>query len=89
MNDERNDTKSNPDDLIDIIVKDRDILVGKPTIRGTRLAVEFIVERLAAGWTKDELLENFPSLTEEVIRACLAYAAQSVRAERIFTLELT
>jgi len=89
MNDERDDAKSNPDDLVGMIVKDRNILVGKPTIRGTRLAVEFIVERLAAGWTKDELLENFPSLTEEGIRACLAYAAQSVRAERVFTLALT
>ena len=89
MNDERDDAKSNPDDLVGMIVKDRNILVGKPTIRGTRLAVEFIVARLAAGWTKDELLENFPSLTEEGIRACLAYAAQSVRAERVFTLALT
>lgn len=87
MGDNSNAAKHSPDELLGLIVKDPRILVGKPTIRGTRLAVEFIVERLAAGWTKDELLENFPSLTEDGIRACLAYAAQSVRAERVFTLE--
>jgi uncharacterized protein (DUF433 family) len=46
----------------DKIVSDKDILLGKPTVRGTRLLVEFLLERLAEGWTEDQLLENYPRL---------------------------
>ena len=54
------------------ITIDPDILVGKPAIKGTRLAVEFIVELLADGWSNDEIVENYPGVTEEDIHACLA-----------------
>lgn len=54
---------------------DPEILAGKPVIRGTRLAVEFILELLAAGQSENELLTNYPGLTREDILACLAYAS--------------
>jgi uncharacterized protein (DUF433 family) len=57
------------------IVVDPEILAGKPVIRGTRLAVEFILELLAAGQSEDELLANYPGLAREDILACLSYAS--------------
>ncbi|MBA3785266.1 MAG: DUF433 domain-containing protein [Acidobacteria bacterium] len=58
------------------IVSDKDILLGKPTIKGTRLSVEFIIERLASGWTQEQLLENYPRLTREDLQAVFAYASE-------------
>src|SRR6266851_2407495 len=57
------------------IVVDPEILAGKPVIRGTRLAVEFILELLAAGQSENDLLTNYPGLTREDILACLSYAS--------------
>jgi uncharacterized protein (DUF433 family) len=57
------------------IVVDPGILAGKPVIRGTRLAVEFILELLAAGQSENEILANYPGLTREDILACLSYAS--------------
>jgi uncharacterized protein (DUF433 family) len=57
------------------ITVDPQILVGKPVVRGTRLAVEFIIELLAQGWSEADILRNYPGLTQEDIRACLAYAS--------------
>ncbi len=51
------------------IVIDPNILVGKPIVRGTRLAVEFIIELLAQGWPEEEILRNYPGLTTDDIRA--------------------
>ena len=68
------------------IVVDPAILVGKPVIRGTRLAVEFIVGLLAEGWAEAEILSNYPGLSTEDIRACLAYATARLQAERVFPL---
>lgn len=50
------------------------MLVGKPVVKGTRLAVEFIVDLLAQGWSEADVLRNYPRLTHEDIQACLAYA---------------
>ena len=55
------------------IVMDPEILGGKPVIRGTRLAVEFILELLAAGQSESELLTSYPGLTREDILACPAF----------------
>jgi uncharacterized protein (DUF433 family) len=55
----------------DRIILDSEILVGKPVIKGTRLAVEFIIELLANGWSHDDILKNYPGLTHEDILACL------------------
>ncbi len=55
------------------IVSDPEVLLGKPTIRGTRLSVEFLLERLASGWTEEMLLENAPRLTRADLQAVYAY----------------
>ena len=65
-----------------------DVLVGKPVIRGTRLAVEFIVDLLAQGWSEKEILRNYPGITREDIHACLAYASAALQAERVYHLQL-
>jgi len=52
---------------------------GKPCIRGTRMTVTDVLEYLAGGMTQEELLAEFPDLTEEDIRACLAFAADRER----------
>ena len=70
----------------DRIVVDPNILVGKPVVRGTRLAVEFIIDLLAQGWTEADLLHNYPSLTHEDILACLGYASQRLKAEKVYPL---
>ena len=60
--------------LSERIVVDSEVLAGKPVIRGTRLAVEFILDLLAAGQSESEVLTNYPGLAREDILACLAYA---------------
>ena len=57
------------------IVVDPAILAGKPVIRGTRLAVEFILELLATGQSESHLLSSYPGLAHEDILACLSYAS--------------
>ena len=61
--------------LSERIVVDPEILAGKPVIRGTRLAVEFILELLAAGRSENEILADYPGLTREDILACFSYAS--------------
>lgn len=63
----------------DYIVCDPAILCGKPTLKGTRLSVEFVLDLLAGGWTRKDLAENYPNLTDERLRAILAYAADMTR----------
>jgi uncharacterized protein (DUF433 family) len=70
----------------DRIVIDPAILVGKPVVKGTRLAVEFLIELLAQGWSKAEVLRNYPGLTHEDILACLAYASERLRSEKVYPL---
>jgi uncharacterized protein (DUF433 family) len=62
------------------------ILVGKPVIKGTRLAVELLLDLLAAGCPEDEILRNYPGLTHPDLLACVAYAAEIVRTERVYPL---
>lgn len=69
------------------ITVDPKILVGKPVVKGTRLAVEFIVELLAQGWSESEILRNYPGLTHDDIAACLKYAASILKAEKIYPFE--
>lgn len=70
----------------DRIVADSAILVGKPVVKGTRLAVEFVIDLLAKGWTQANILENYPQLTFEDIRACLAYAGKVLSVEKIYPI---
>ena len=71
----------------DRIVASPDVLVGKPVVKGTRLAVEFIVDLLAGGWTQEQILDNYPNLKADDIRACLAYASELLHAEKVLPLE--
>lgn len=66
------------------IVSDKDVLLGKPTIKGTRLAVGFIVERLADGWSEQQLLDNYPRLTKEDLKAVFAYIAECMQDGLMF-----
>jgi len=63
-----------------------DVLAGKPVVKGTRLAVEFITGLLAQGWTEAEIIRNYPGLTIEDIRACLVYATELLASERTYPL---
>ena len=70
------------------ITIDPDILVGKPVVKGTRLAVEFIVDLLAQGWSEEEILRNYPGLTIEDIKACLHYASAILHSEKVYPLKV-
>jgi len=66
------------------IALDPNVLVGKPVIRGTRLAVEFVIGLMADGWSEADILQNYPGLAHEDITACLAYARDALSSEKIF-----
>jgi uncharacterized protein (DUF433 family) len=70
----------------DRVVADKAVLGGKPVVRGTRLAVDFVLDLLAAGWSETQVLAEYPQLAREDVLACLAYAAESVREERVHPL---
>ena len=63
------------------------ILVGKPVVRGTRLSVELVIERLADGWTVEELVEQYPRLTREDVLACLRYASKCLALEMAYPIK--
>lgn len=71
------------------IIIDPKILSGKPIIRGTRLAVEFIVDLLAQGWSFELIEDNYPGIHREHILACLEYAHQVLNQERIYPIPAT
>jgi len=61
------------------ITSDKNILLGKPVIKGTRISVEFILERLANGWTEEKILASYPHLKREDIQAVFAYLNDCVK----------
>jgi uncharacterized protein (DUF433 family) len=65
------------------------ILLGKPVVKGTRLSVEFILSLLATGWTGKQILENYPTLTKESIRAIFAFAAECMQDEFLYSIPPT
>lgn len=67
------------------IVVEPTVLVGKPTIKGTRIAVEFIIDLLAQGWSTEDIIENY-GVTVEDIRACLSYANEALKAEKVYPI---
>lgn len=69
------------------IVVDPKVMVGKPIIKGTRLTVEFIIGLLAQGWSEAEIVRNYPGLTVQDIRACLAFASQRLQEDILYPLE--
>ena len=70
----------------DRISIDPGVLAGKPVIRGTRLSVEFIVDLLAQGWAQSDIVRNYPGLAHQDIVACLQYASEVLRSEKVYPL---
>jgi uncharacterized protein (DUF433 family) len=68
------------------IHSDPQILVGKPVVKGMRLSVEFLLDLFAAGWTEQQVLENYPTLTSDALRAVFAFAAESVQQEALYSV---
>jgi uncharacterized protein (DUF433 family) len=66
------------------ITLDPKVLVGKPVIRGTRLAVEFVIGLMADGWSEADILANYPGITHDDVIACLAYARDTLNSEKVF-----
>jgi uncharacterized protein (DUF433 family) len=66
------------------IVSNPAVMLGKPAIVGTRITVELILEKLAAGESVEQLLEAHPRLTRDAIHAALAFAAESLRADVVY-----
>ena len=61
-----------------------DVLAGKPVIRGTRLSVEFVIGLLADGWAEADILTNYPDVSHDDVIACLAYARDTLSAEKVY-----
>ena len=69
-----------------LIRSDPAVMMGKPVVGGTRITVELILEKLAAGETIQDLLDAHPRLTEQGIRAALAFAAESLRGDVVYPI---
>jgi uncharacterized protein (DUF433 family) len=76
-------------DYRELVVSNPGVMMGKPVIAGTRITVELILEKLAAGETMEQLLEAHPRLNQDAVRAALAFAADALRADVIYPLETT
>jgi uncharacterized protein (DUF433 family) len=61
-----------------------DVLAGKPVIRGTGIAVEFVIGLLADGWVEADILNNYPNIGHDDVIACLAYARDTLSAEKVY-----
>ncbi len=70
-----------------LVISDPGIMMGKPVIAGTRIPVELILEKLAAGETEEQILEAHPRLTREAIRAALAFAAKALHADVVYPVK--
>ena len=68
----------------DYIISDKEILLGKPTVKGTRISVEFVVGLLAQGWTENQILQNYPRLTKESLQAIFAYIQDCIHDGLLF-----
>ena len=71
------------------IVSDPRVMMGKPVVAGTRITVELILEKLAAGESVEQILAEYPRLTVENIRAALAFGARALRADVVYPFEET
>lgn len=72
-----------PENLLDRIEIDPEVMLGKPVVRGTRITVEIILEKIAAGCPVEEILEQYPRLTREDVLAAAAYARQAIGTDEI------
>jgi uncharacterized protein (DUF433 family) len=76
----------NEKELLSRIERNQEIMYGKPVIKGTRLPIDLLLEKLAYGYKEEKLLEEYPFLTNEDIRAVLLYAAKIVSLEEEFSV---
>lgn len=74
--------------MFDRITSEPGILGGKPIVRGTRISVELILEWIASGATRDEIVRRHPTLTAEDVEQALSYAAAAVRNEVLVTAQV-
>jgi len=70
----------------DRIEQNPEVMLGKPVIRGTRITVEHLLEKLGSGWSDTQILESYPHLKVDDIRAALSYAAQSLSSDETILL---
>ena len=60
-----------------------EVMTGKPVIKGSRLTVDHVIELLAEGWTTEQITEEYPGITPEDVAACLAYASEVLKSEKV------
>lgn len=70
------------------IVSDNNILLGKPTIKGTRISLELILELFSSGWTEQQILESYPTVSSESIRAVFEYLKACIQQEFYFPISV-
>ena len=70
----------------DYIVSDKQILLGKPTIKGTRISVELVLELFSTGWTEQQILGSYPSVSAIALRAVFAYLKDCIQQELYFSI---
>ena len=74
--------------MFDMITSDAAILGGKPIIRGTRISVEMILEWIASGASRDQIVTSYPHLTTEAVEQAIAYAASALKNDVVLTAEV-
>lgn len=72
----------------DHIHSDPEILGGRPVVRGTRLAADFLLGLMAERWSPDQVLDNYPQLTPDALRAVFAYACEVLHDETVYPVDL-
>ncbi len=70
----------------DYIVSDNQVLLGKPTIKGTRISVELILELFSDGWTEKQILESYPTVSADSLRAVFVYLKACIQQELYFPI---
>lgn len=73
-------------DWREYIVNDKEVLLGKPTIKGTRISVELILDLMAEGWTEEQILESYPNINHIQLRAVYAYLKDCLLDNLFFPL---
>ena len=68
------------------IVSDTQVLLGKPIIKGTRISVELILELYSKGWTEAQILESYPSISSDSLRAVFSYLRDCIQQELYFPI---
>lgn len=68
------------------IISDKEVLLGKPTVKGTRISIELILDLLANGWTEKMILESYPALTEDALKAVFSYLKDCIENELYFPI---